>query len=544
LTTLSVFQKKIKSPVIHYKLPLIHIIKDRVLWKRKKLRAIIAFTHKNTLVKPVASASYTIKCAFVDNSNLIPFEALWKAVLDQIELSISRANFVTWFKNTSILSLENGKVIIGVPNGFAKEWLENKYNHYLLRAFHSVQSEVSEIHCQITPDKPITPALPREPIRSLDMIQRPSLDGFLRKKLTGSPSVRPQLEFSQEKPHNNNLNTRYLFENFIVAENNELAKAACYAVSQNLGTTYNPLFIYGGVGLGKTHLLQSIGNEISQHFPEKKIKYITSERFTTELIDSIKTQKTDQFKEYYQQMDLLIIDDVQFLSGKEKTQIEFFHIFNALYQLNKQIVISSDRPPKAIATLEDRLRSRFEGGMITDISRPNLETRIAILEAKAHERNISIDEHSIRFIAEHITQNIRELEGALNRIHAFSEFHKIPTTLAVTTRVLEQLIENNRKSIKSEDIFRVIIDYYGVSEESLIKKGRKKEIVHSRQMTMYLLRNELQMSLASIGTALGGRDHTTVLHACEKIEKGLHENIRLKEELNTLKERLYYATCG
>ena len=197
----------------------------------------------------------------MDNSNLIPFEALWKAVLDQIELSISRANFVTWFKNTSILSLENGKVIIGVPNGFAKEWLENKYNHSLLRAFHSVQSEVSEIHCQITPDKPITPALPREPIRSLDMIQRPSLDGFLRKKLTGSPSVRPQLEFSQEKPHNNNLNTRYLFENFIVAENNELAKAACYAVSQNLGTTYNPLFIYGGVGLGKTHLLQSIGNE-------------------------------------------------------------------------------------------------------------------------------------------------------------------------------------------------------------------------------------------------------------------------------------------
>lgn len=201
MTTLSVFQKKIKSPVIHYKLPLIHIIKDRVLWKRKKLRAIIAFTHKNTLVKPVASASYTIKCAFVDNSNLIPFEALWKAVLDQIELSISRANFVTWFKNTSILSLENGKVIIGVPNGFAKEWLENKYNHYLLRAFHSVQSEVSEIHCQITPDKPITPALPREPIRSLDMIQRPSLDGFLRKKLAKSnPSIRHNLSF-RKKSH-------------------------------------------------------------------------------------------------------------------------------------------------------------------------------------------------------------------------------------------------------------------------------------------------------------------------------------------------------
>ncbi len=471
-------------------------------------------------------------------------EELWKTVLGQIELSISKANFITWFKGTSILSLEQGKVVIGVPNGFAKEWLENKYNHYLLKAFRASQIEISEIHCQITPDKPLAPTSPREAVRSLDMVQRPSLDGFLRKKLVESHPLRPQIEFSQERPHTTNLNTRYLFENFIVAENNELAKAACYAVSQNLGMIYNPLFIYGGVGLGKTHLLQSIGNEISSRSPEKKIKYITSERFTTELIDSIKTQKTDQFKEYYQQLDLLIIDDVQFLSGKEKTQIEFFHIFNALYQLNKQVVISSDRPPKAIATLEDRLRSRFEGGMIADISRPNLETRIAILDAKAHERNIHIDEQSIRFIAEHITQNIRELEGALNRVHAFSEFHKIPTTLAVTARVLEQLIENNRKSIKSEDVIRVVMNYYGVTEENLIKKGRKKEIVHSRQIAMSLLRSELQMSLNSIGTLFGGRDHTTVLHACEKIEKGLRDNIRLKEEINTLKEHLYYDSCG
>ena len=471
-------------------------------------------------------------------------EELWKSVLGQIEIVISKANYITWFKNTSILSIENGIVTIGVPNGFAKEWLENKYNHYLLKAFHASRIDISEIHCQITPDKPLVTTPPREAIRSIDALQKPSLDGFLRKKLGETSFTRPQLEFSQERPHVTNLNTRYLFENFIVAENNELAKAACYAVSQNLGAIYNPLFIYGGVGLGKTHLLQSIGNEIIRHAPEKKIKYITSERFTTELIDSIKNQKTDQFKEYYQQMDLLIIDDVQFLSGKEKTQIEFFHIFNALYQLNKQIVISSDRPPKAIATLEDRLRSRFEGGMIADISRPNLETRIAILEAKAHERNITIDEHSIRFIAEHITQNIRELEGALNRVHAFSEFHRIPTTLSVTTRVLEQLIENNRKTISIDDILRVVTAYYGINQEDLIKKGRKKEVAHSRQMAMYLLRSELQMSFSSIGAFFGGRDHTTVLHAYEKIEKGHSQNIRLKEELNTLKEHLYYDTCG
>lgn len=467
-------------------------------------------------------------------------EELWRAVLGQIELSISKANFITWFKNTSILNNQDGLVTIGVPNGFAKEWLENKYNHYILKALKSLDPHIHEIRCSIATIEKAPQAPNIDSIKKVDAIKPAEHPGFVRKKLIEKPS------FGQNTPttpvfHETNLNTRYTFENFIVAENNELAKAACFAVSQNLGMAYNPLFIYGGVGLGKTHLLQSIGNEVMKNWPEKRIKYITSERFTSELVDSIKNQKIDKFKEYYQQMDLLIIDDIQFLSGREKTQNEFFHIFNALYQINKQIVISSDRPPKAIPTLEDRLRSRFEGGMITDISRPNLETRIAILESKLTEKGFIIDTPAVRFIAENISQNIRELEGALNRVVAYCEFHKIPPTIENTEKILNQLIENNKKTLQNDDVFRVVSEFYNVTKEDLVKKGRKKEVSHPRQVMMYLLRQELHTPFSSIGQLLGGRDHTTALHAFEKIDKSKETNSRLKEELSVLKERLYYS---
>ena len=433
---------------------------------------------------------------------------------------------------------ENSIVTISVPNGFAKEWLENKYNHYILKALRGFNPDVREIRCTLSPTK-IT-GVP-DPIRNIDAIKGPDTQaGFVRKKIIEKPSF-STTPHAAPVFHETNLNSRYTFENFIVAENNELARAACYAVSQNLGMAYNPLFIYGGVGLGKTHLLQSIGNEVIQNNPEKRIKYITSERFTTELVDAIKNQKIDKFKEYYQQMDLLIIDDVQFLSGREKTQNEFFHIFNALYQINKQIVISSDRPPKAIPTLEDRLRSRFEGGMITDISRPTLETRIAILESKLQEKNFSLDQASIRFIAENASQNIRELEGALNRVIAYSEFHKISPSLENTQKILFELIENNKKTLQADDVFRIVTEFYNVLREDLIKKGRKKEVSHPRQVMMYLLRQELSLPFSTIGELLGGRDHTTVLHAFEKINSKKETTIRLKEEIETLKERLYYS---
>lgn len=469
-------------------------------------------------------------------------EDLWKAVLGQIELSISKANFITWFKNTGILSNQDGTVTIGVPNGFAKEWLENKYNLYILRALKSFDESIQNIQCIIAPAKPAVSApAAGAAAKNIDAIKPPENAGFVRKKLIEKPFFTTTAP-STPAFHETNLNSRYTFENFIVAENNELARAACYAVSQNLSMAYNPLFIYGGVGLGKTHLLQSIGNEVMKNSPEKRIKYINSERFTTELVDSIKNQKIDKFKEYYQQMDLLIIDDIQFLAGREKTQNEFFHIFNTLYQINKQIVISSDRPPKAIPTLEERLRSRFEGGMITDISRPTFETRVAILEAKIMEKGFVIDTQAIRFIAEHITQNIRELEGALNRVIAFCEFHKITPTLENTEKILSQLIKNNKKTVQVDDIFRVVLDFYAVSKEDLLKKGRKKEISHPRQVAMFLIRTELQTPFSAIGELLGGRDHTTALHAFEKIERAKESNLRLKEELGTLKERLYYPS--
>ena len=478
-------------------------------------------------------------------------EELWKAVLGEIELSISRANFITWFKNTSILGLENGAVTIGVPNGFAKEWLENKYNIYILKALRKINpEEIRGIQCIIRTENPSS----SQSAGAGQSPQNRSIDAIKAPENRSSFDIRPSYPLhahpgyptnpALEKPtliHHSNLNHRYTFENFIVSENNELARAACFAVSQNPGMVYNPLFIYGGVGLGKTHLLQSIGNELTASHPEKKIKYITSERFTTELVDSIKNQKIDQFKDYYQQIDLLIIDDVQFLSGKEKTQAEFFHIFNALYQLNKQIVISSDRPPHAIATLEDRLRSRFQGGMITDISRPNYETRIAILEAKLRERGFQIDRESLHYIAENITQNVRELEGALNRVIAYCEFHKLTPSPSATEKILSQLIFQTKKNLSLDDIFRVVIEYYKIEKEDLVKKGRKKEVAHPRQMAMYLMRSELQTSFSSIGSVFGGRDHTTALHAFEKIHKNTQLNTQLKEEIHTLKERLYYS---
>jgi chromosomal replication initiator protein len=457
-----------------------------------------------------------------------------------MELSISKANFVTWFRNTSILSQENGTVVISVPNGFAKEWLENKYNHAILQSLKNFDSEIKEIHCIIAGPKSVSPQpnIQNGP-KSLDAIQSPKIFPENQRFVTHAPQNQIQTTVLY---HESNLNHRYMFDNFVVAENNELARAACFAVSQNLGLIYNPLFIYGGVGLGKTHLLQALGNEVKKNHPDKLIKYITSERFTTELVDSIKNQRADKFKEYYQQMDLLIIDDVQFLSGREKTQHEFFHIFNILYQLNKQIVISSDRAPKAIATLEDRLRSRFEGGMIVDISRPNLETRIAILKKKMGEKNFFLEDEVAKFIAENIIDNIRELEGALNRVIAYSEFYKMTPTITIVEKILSQLIAQGKKTLQPKDILGAITTYYNVLEEDLLKKGRKKDISHPRQVAMYLLRSEIKLPFSSIGELLGGRDHTTALHAFEKISKNIDINLRLKGELNSLKELLYHST--
>jgi len=452
-------------------------------------------------------------------------EDLWRAALGEIELSISKANFITWFKNTSILSNEDGRVVIGVPNGFAKEWLENKYNLYILKSLRNIQSNIKEVSCTIGAGQENVP-------------KEHPIDAILPPKKNILPKPTPEKTFVTSQ--GNNLNPKYTFENFIIGGSNELARAACYAVSQNLGRIYNPLFIYGGVGLGKTHLLQSIGNEILKNDASRRVKYITSERFTNELIDALRTHKINEFKEHYQKIDLLIIDDVQFLSGKEKTQEEFFHIFNYLYQLNKQIVLSSDRAPKAIPTLEERLRSRFEGGMIADVSRADFETRLAILSKKAADEKLVISNEALGFIAENITHNIRELEGALNRVTVSAQLSNAMPTLDYVASLLADLISSGKKKgISHKHIINIVSSFYDINPDDLIIKNRKREVVKPRQIAMYLMRSELQYSYPGIGEKLGGRDHTTAIHAFDKISKELEYNEKLIDEIAELKERLY-----
>jgi len=446
-------------------------------------------------------------------------EDLWKAVLGEIELSLSKPQFITWFKDTFILSNENGKVVIGVPNGFSKEWLENKFNTNIINALRNFQNNIIEVSCSIysPQDKPQKD--------KNNTVNLPPKDNHSE---TDAPRKQtPQINFFQ----NTNLNSRYTFDNFVIGENNELARAACYAVSQNPGTQYNPLFIYGDVGLGKTHLLQSIGNEILKNDSNKNIIYISSEGFTTELVNSIKNQTIDKFKNKYQQADLLIIDDIQFISGKEKTQDIFFHIFNSLYQLNKQIVISSDRPPSNIQILEDRLRSRFEGGMITDIGNPDLETRLAILQTKLNEKKFFLSDEILRFIAENIKNNIRELEGALNKIVATFELNKRNPTIEETKKILYSVLNSKIESaITKKDIINSVLNFFEITKEDLMSKSRKKKVSLPRQITMFLFKKELKMSYPEIGEYFQ-RDHTTALHAFNKIKNGIESNSKLNNDI-------------
>jgi chromosomal replication initiator protein len=513
------------------------------------------------------------------------YEALWKTVLGEVELSVSKANFETWLFDTRLVSIENGVARIAVGSPFTKAWLENRLNHIILQALARQEPSLREIVCFIEKPSDAPSSAPLSPIRVTDVARRESspskdketlpwsndadqvqnpreemipknIESFPPSSPITSPGVLPVhpgmgssassvpigMSSSPEAPVKrvtSNLNARYTFENFIVGENNELARAAAFAVSQSPGTLYNPLFIYGVVGVGKTHLIQSIGNEVLKNDPSKVVRYTTSEQFTNELINHLRDQTMEDFKRVYREIDILLIDDVQFLSGREKTQQEFFHVFNNLYQLNKQVVITSDRTPRAIPTIEDRLKSRFEGGMIADVSRPDLETRMAILRLKLLEKNASLDEDCIRFIAENITNNARELEGSLNRVLVSAEFQKVRPTPAYIAKVLGQIITANKKAITLESIAKASAEFFNVPEEELCKKGRKKEIALARQTAMYLARTELDISLSAVGKYFGGRDHTTVLHGVERIQKDMEKDGRFKEDIVSLREQLY-----
>jgi len=444
-------------------------------------------------------------------------EELWQAVLAQIQLNISPANFATWFKNTEIISQKDSGVTISTPNFFVKKWLEDKYSKTILKILHSLDEQIKEINF---------------------VIGKSELKTSKRAPLS-LPEI-GQLEFQElEIDHQTNLNPRYTFENFIIGPFNELAQAAAFATTKNPGQVYNPLFIYGGVGLGKTHLLQAVGNEMIKNFPQKKIKYLPAEKFTSEVVTSIRNREIENFKLKYQKVDVLILDDVHFLAGKEKTQEEFFHIFNTLYEKNRQIILSSDQPPKTIPALTERLRSRFEGGMIADISYPDYETRIAILKAKCSERKTVFLEGVLSYIASHIQRNIRELEGALNRLIAYQKLNSQPPDLETAKTLLKNLISVPCKAVSAKKIIQTVSEFYELKEKEILSSSRKKEIVKPRQVAMYLLRKELKNSFPSIGRKFGGKDHTTTIYAYKKIIKELEKNEQLEEEINLIRQWIF-----
>jgi len=443
-------------------------------------------------------------------------EELWQAVLAQIQLNISSANFATWFKNTQVTSQKDGVVFISVSNSFVKEWLEQKYNKIIFKILHNLDKDIKEVRYETG----------KSGLKILRKIPSPFLE-------------EGQLEFKEFKiDSESNLNPRYTFDTFVVGPFNELAQAAASAVTKSPGQVYNPFFIYGGVGLGKTHLLQAIGNEIVKNFPQRKVKYMPTEKFVSEVISSIRNHQIEKLKSTYQTIDVLIIDDVQFLAGKEKTQEEFFYMFNSLYEKNKQIVLSSDRQPKAIPTLTERLRSRFEGGMIADISLPDFETRIAILKAKCQERKTNFPGETLDYIASNIKKNIRELEGALNILVAYQKLNNSLPDFKTVKSLLNNLISSPAKVINAKKIIKAVSEFYDLKEKDLISSSRKKEIVKPRQIAMYLLREELKGSFPFIGRKLGGKDHTTAIHAYKKICKELELNEGLIEEINLIKQRV------
>jgi len=454
-------------------------------------------------------------------------QEIWQIALGEIELSISKANFITWFKNTNILSNKDGKITIGVPNGFTREWLENKYNKIIFKALRNVIDSVKEITYIINYSSE------QETKNRQKIKMQPKKKELILK-------MEESLDFQGiKKDERTNLNPKYTFESFIVASFNELAYAASQSVIKDVGRAYNPLFIYGGVGIGKTHLIQAIGNEVVKNYKDKNTAYLSSEKFSADLISSISNGTIEKFKEEYRKFDILIIDDIQFLAGKEKTQEIFFHIFNSLYEKNKQIILTSDRAPKAIPTLEERLRSRFEGGMIADIGRPDFETRLVILKRKAQSLNVELNEEIFNYIASNIQKNIRELEGALNRVLAYIRLNNELPNKKQLVKILKTIISNPQKRTNYKKIAEAVASFYDINTNDLINRSRRKEIVKPRQIAMYLMREELKSSYPMIGSKLGGRDHTTAIYACEKIRREIENDENLEQDLNLIKERLY-----
>ncbi|HPW34145.1 MAG TPA: chromosomal replication initiator protein DnaA [Candidatus Paceibacterota bacterium] len=445
---------------------------------------------------------------------------LWERALADVELQISKPNFLTWFKNSRLVEKNNetGTIIIGVANNFAKEWIQSKYHKMILEIL-----RVSD--------------------ESINRIEYVVLTGNIEEKIfsqtkTTTPTDIGQagfVEFSADP--DTNLHPRYGFKNFVVGSSNELAYAAANAVSKDPGKKYNPLFVYGGTGLGKTHLIQAIGNEILKTFKNRiKVKYVPSEKFVNDVVWAIRTKRMEDIKNKYRTIDVLIIDDIQFIGGKERSEEEFFHTFNMLYQNNKQIIISSDRPPSQIPTLEDRLRSRFEGGMIADITYPDYEMKMAIIKNKIQEKSFDLSDEVAHFIATKIQRNIREIEGIINKLYFYKEFKNAEIDLKIADEIVSATLQQNMVNINPQQVIKCVAEFFEIGFQDLINKSRRKEVVLPRQIAMFLMRDMLGMSYPDIGDRLGKRDHTTAIHSYEKILREMTRDKILNQKIILVKE--------
>jgi len=448
-------------------------------------------------------------------------QALWQSVLGEIELSVSRATYMTWFKNTELLASSDDEVVIAVPNIFAKRQFEVKFNDQVRDILKKNGVSAGRINYTVkTSNKKV---ITREVVQTEQPASQPSA---ATSSLMSSPIP------------SNGLNPRYSFANFIVGSSNDLAYTACQAVAANPGVKYNPLFLYGGVGLGKTHLMQAVGNEITTNNPGAKVLYISSETFVKDFLESIRFKKKG-FSDKYRNVDVLIIDDMQFIAGKEKTQEEFFHTFNALHQSNKQIIISSDKPPRSIPTLTERLRSRFEWGMAIDIQMPDFETRCAIVEAKAAQSHIELARDTVEYLANNIKTNIRELEGALNQLLAYAEVRGVAPDISTAEGLIGNVRRSRPQYVTPKQIIEKTARHFQIKTEEICSPKRDKHIVTPRQIAMYLLRSELHLSFPKIANELGRKDHTTAIHSVEKIEKAIKLDFLVREQVAEIREKLY-----
>lgn len=446
-------------------------------------------------------------------------QQLWQAILGSLEISLSKANFNTWFKNTSIAERGADFIIVAVPSAFNRDWIAAKYHQEMLKALKGLAPEIKEIKYQLGTAQPSA--------------------GTQQVKKTSKTSQETQTATDSFSVGSSGLNPKYTFETLIIGKNNELAHAASQAVAKTPGTQYNPLFIYGGVGLGKTHIMHAVGHRLLQTNPKTRILYVTSEKFANDYVNAIAQKRMEEFKKEYRNVDALLIDDIQFMAGKEGFQEEFFHTFNELRDKGKQIIITSDRPPKEIPAVEQRLVSRFEWGMIADIQAPDLETRMAILRTKMEKRGVNISEDILFYIAENVQSNIRELEGALNRLAVYQQMENRGLVLEQAKTILASIVGTKKRVTSIKKIAESVASFYNISMEDLLKQSRKKEFVKPRQIAMFLIRKELDNSFPSIGEFFGGRDHTTVMHAVEKVGKMISDKESFKQEVDLILDKLF-----